>query len=57
MYALAAEGRVVALENMEDLPKTIETARRMVIRSGEVSRIPGIVAGKISEMLSSKNER
>lgn len=56
VYALAAEGRVLALENLEDLAKTIEAARRMAIRPAATSRIPGIVAGKISEILS-KSER
>lgn len=50
VYALAADERLVVLENMEDLARTIEDARRMNIRPIETSRIPDIVAGKISEI-------
>jgi len=53
VYALAAEGRVLVLEDMKDLAGTIEAARRMTVRPATASRIPAIVAGKISEI--SKN--
>lgn len=49
--ALANQGRVLVLENMEALAKTIEAARRMVVRQGMVSRIPCIVAEEIDKVL------
>lgn len=56
VYALAAEGRVLVLEDMQELPRAIEAAHRMTVQPVSVSRIPDIVAGKISEILG-KSER
>jgi UDP-N-acetylglucosamine transferase subunit ALG13 len=50
-HALAAEGRVLVLENMNDLAKTIEAARRMSIKQGMASRIPSIIAEEVGRVL------
>lgn len=49
--ALASEGRVIVLEDMEKLTEAIEAARNMSVRRGEESRIPQIVADKIHSVL------
>lgn len=49
--ALAQEGKVIAVDNIEHLAQAIEEARRMPIRKGEESRIPQIVADKIYSAL------
>ena len=49
--ALAQEGRVIALDNIEYLARAIEAARHMPIRRSEESSIPKIVADKINSVL------
>lgn len=49
--ALAQEGRVIAVDNIEHLAQAIEEARHMPIRKGEESRIPQLVADKIHSVL------
>ncbi len=49
--ALAQEGKVIAVDNIEHLAQAIEKARNMPIRKGEESRIPQIVADKIHSVL------
>lgn len=49
--ALAAESRVLMLEDMKDLGKAIAAARHLPPPSTSVSRIPNIVAKKIIEIL------
>ena len=50
VYALAREGRVIALENMEELAATVETARKMQIEEGRASAIPRIVAEEVDKV-------
>lgn len=49
--ALAQEGRVIAVDNIEHLASAIEEARHMPIHKGEESRIPQIVADKVHSVL------
>lgn len=51
VYALAAEGRIIVLEDMEKLAETIEAARRMKIEQGMASLIPQIVADEVDKAL------
>lgn len=50
--ALATEGKVLVLDNMENLAGTIETARRMKVRPGTAGHIPEIVAAEVEKALS-----
>jgi len=49
--ALAQEGKVVALMDVNELPHAIESARRMIVRRGNQSIIPRLVADKINSIL------
>lgn len=49
--ALASEGRVIVLEEMDKLAEAIEAARNMPVRGGEASRIPQIVADRVNSVL------
>lgn len=48
---LAQEGKVIAVDNINDLAQAIEAARHMPIRTPDESRIPQIVAEEVGKVL------